>query len=75
MAARDGDMTNERTSNEIIWELFRARRQQENAEASVALSHEPDHDCATCQRVRARDAARTEGYERGSDGGADIPLR
>ena len=26
----------------------------EDAEASVALSHPPDHDCELCQRVRAR---------------------
>jgi len=33
-----------------LWERLR----QEDAEASVALSHPPDCDCELCQRVRAR---------------------
>ena len=43
----------------IVFKLLRERLQRENVEASVALSHEPDHDCGTCRRVRERRDVRT----------------
>ncbi|KKN82276.1 hypothetical protein LCGC14_0310890 [marine sediment metagenome] len=36
------------------WSIFMVARRKENAEASVALSHEADCDCGTCKRVRRR---------------------
>ncbi len=35
-------------------ESFFDRKDRESAEATVALSHEPDHNCEICRRVRAR---------------------
>ncbi len=53
---------NEPTVDPVLRALS-ARLQLENAEASVAISHGPDHDCGTCQRVRARNARRASDRE------------
>lgn len=38
----------------LSWQGFVARLHRERAEASVALSHEPDCECSVCERVKAR---------------------
>ena len=51
----------QRTALYLALERLYRRLGQENAEASVALSHLQDCECELCQRVRARLGTKGEG--------------